>query len=116
MKEHTLNQQKQMCTKYNATFCEAPSHLKVGISLNVKEGIIPIHGLRIQPENSTTGWYIWAGEEMSQADDFFVPLHVAHVEEWVPGIEKYLGLSPGWRFIIADDYEDVWFDEAMLKS
>jgi hypothetical protein len=41
--------------------------------------------LRIQPENSTTGWYIWAGEQMSQADDFFVPLHVAHVEEWVPG-------------------------------
>jgi hypothetical protein len=26
----------------------------------------------------------------------------------------YLALPPGWRFLIAPDYEDVWFDESLL--
>ena len=54
--------------------------------------------------------YIWAGEHMSTEDDFFKPLHVDHLGEWGPQVLKYLGLSPGWRFLIAGEYEDVWFD------
>jgi hypothetical protein len=30
------------------------------------------------------------------------------------GLTKYLGLAPGWRFLIAPGYEDVWFDEILL--
>ena len=26
----------------------------------------------------------------------------------------YLGLAPGWRFLIAPGYEDVWYDEKLL--
>jgi hypothetical protein len=63
-----------------------------------------------------TGWYIWKGEEMSSNPDFFVPLHVEHVEEWVPGIEKYLGLGPGWRFLLTEDYMDVWYDETLFEE
>ncbi|WP_446430524.1 immunity protein Imm33 domain-containing protein [Paenibacillus chitinolyticus] len=111
-----MDAQKAVCKKYKADFLAANNHLKLGIALNVKEGIVPIHGLRINPEGDTTGWYIWAGEEFSEDPDFFVPLHVEHIDEWNPEIKRYLGLAPGWRFIIANNYEDVWFDPNLLES
>jgi hypothetical protein len=86
----------------------------VGVSRNIKDGIWPINGLRHPQEGDTTGWYIWAGEDFSTDDDFFVPLHVKHLEEWCPAVIKYLGLAPGWRFLLANDYEDVWQDLSLL--
>jgi hypothetical protein len=114
MKEGIL-EQKNICKKYGATFFESPPELKVGISLNVKNGLQPLNGLRHPPEGDTTGWYIWAGEDFSDDPDFFVPLHVKHLYEWCPKIVKYLGLPPGWRFLIANNYEDVWEDPSLLN-
>jgi hypothetical protein len=37
------------------------------------------------------------------------------LEEWAPLILKYLGLPPGSRFLITDDYEDVWEDKSLLN-
>jgi hypothetical protein len=114
--EQTLEElQREICQRFGATYCASPDTSKVGISLNVREGVTPIHGLRHPPEGDTTGWYIWAGEELSERPDFFKPLHVAHLDAWCPQIKKYLGLPPGWRFLIAGDYEDVWFDENLLN-
>jgi hypothetical protein len=87
---------------------------KVGIARNVLEGLLPLNGLRHPPEGDSTGWYIWAGEVLSSADDFFAPLHVAHLNERCPEIVRFLGLPPGWRFLIAGSIEDVWFDPALL--
>ncbi|WP_018883048.1 immunity protein Imm33 domain-containing protein [Paenibacillus massiliensis] len=116
MKEKAATpEQLSICRKYGAEYMESEAHLKVGIAWNVKEGLEPIHGLRLLPEGDTTGWYIWA-DEYSDADDFFAPLHVVHIDEWDPKIRKYLGLAPGWRFVIAEDYEDVWFDEQLLNQ
>jgi hypothetical protein len=88
---------------------------KVGIALNVKSGQLPINGLRHPVEGDSSGWYIWAGEELDSSPDFFKPLHVEHLHEWCPDAEKYLSLPPGWRFLIAGDYEDVWFDKSLLN-
>ncbi|MFV1457974.1 DUF4262 domain-containing protein, partial [Bacillus mycoides] len=49
-------------------------------------------------------------------EDFFLPLHVQHIDEWAPEIKKYLGLPPGWRFLIAGDYEDVWYDPNLFDE
>ena len=106
--------QKELCKKHNAEFLSSPSNMKVGISINVRAGILPINGFRHSPEGGTTGWYIYAGEELSDDPDFFKPLHVEHLDQWCPQIEKYLGLAPGWRFLIAGDYEDVWFDKNLI--
>lgn len=88
--------------------------LKVGIARNVRSGMQPLNALRHQPEGDTSGWYVWAGEELSDDADFFVPLHISHLGEWCPEILPYLGLPPGWRVLLAPGYEDVWFDEAIL--
>jgi hypothetical protein len=107
--------QNKVCEKYETEFFASPPDLKVGISTNVRDGIMPINGLRHPPKDDTTGWYIYAGEELSDDPEFFKPLHVEHLDEWCPQIKKYLGLPPGWRFLIAEDYEDVWFDENLLE-
>ena len=106
--------QKTLCKHYKTSYCPSPDNLKVGIALNVRNGITPINGLRHPQEGDTTGWYIWAGEELSNDSDFFKPLHVEHLADWCPEIRKYLGLPPGWRFLIAGDHEDVWYDESLL--
>lgn len=110
-----IEQQKSICEKYGSLFCESPPFFKVGISLNLKTGSWPINGLRHHITDSTTGWYIWAGEELSTDPDFFVPLHVEHLKEFCPIVMKYLGLSPGWRFLIAPNHEDVWKDLHLLN-
>ena len=106
---------RDVCRRYGTDYCPSPESLKVGISMNVRDGVVPINGLRHPPDGDTTGWYSWAGEKMSDSSDFFKPLHVEHLDTWCPQIKKYLGLGPGWRFLIADDYEDVWFDESLLR-
>ena len=107
-------EQRALCERVGSRFVSAPSLLALGISLNVREGAIPINGLRHIPEFSTTGWYIWGGEVLSTDDDFFASICVEHIADWSPTVIKYLGLAPGWRFLVAGDYEDVWFDEKLL--
>lgn len=108
--------QRDLCQRYGADWCESPADLKVGISPNVREGGVPINGLRHPPKGDTTGWYIWAGEDLPSDPDFFVPLHVKHLPEWCPEILRFLGLPPGHRFLLAPGYEDVWQDAALLST
>lgn len=108
--------QRKICQKYQADFTKVDSSLKMGIARNVKSKLKPVNGLRHNPENGTSGWYIWAGEELKKETDFFLPVHTRHVSDWNKDIEKYLALPPGWRFLIDGDYEDVWFDESLLHQ
>ena len=112
--EETIREQKAVCRRFGAQYCEAPPDQKVGIALNVKDGVLPLNGFRHPEEGDTSGWYIWGGEELSEAADFFEPLHVKHLKDWCPSIEKYLGLPPGWRFLVAGEHEDVWQDNSLL--
>lgn len=109
-------EQVEICRRVGVELFAAPSHLKVGIAQNVRSGLRPLNGLRHPPDGDTTGWYIWAGTELSTAPDFFVPLHVAHIAEWAPEATKFLGLPPGWRFLKAGDHEDVWYDPSLLST
>lgn len=113
--DETTRAQQEVCNRYGADFVAAPPELKVGIARNVREGVLPINGLRHPPAGDTTGWYIWAGEELSDDPDFFVPLHVEHLGDWCPAVVRFLGLPPGWRFLVADEHEDVWEDPSLLN-
>jgi len=108
-------EQQAVCAKYAVKCVAVQPWQQVGISPNVSSDLKPLNGLRHEPVGDSSGWYIWAGEDLSADPDFFQPLHASHLEESCPAIVRYLGLPPGWRFLIADSYEDVWFDESLLK-
>ncbi|HMG90464.1 MAG TPA: hypothetical protein VK589_10395 [Chryseolinea sp.] len=108
--------QKRICEKYKVPWTESGIELIIGLADNVLTGMNPVNGLRHPQCDRTTGWYIWAGEEWSAAEDFFKPHHFRHSLTLRPGIVKYLGLPPGFRFLIDDKgYEDVWQDPELLK-
>ena len=93
---------------------EAGTQIGIALSTLGKE---PINGLRHIPENGTNGWYIWCGGEMSQDDDFFSPVHVEHLAEYLPEAVEYLSLPPGYRFLIdKNNFEDVWFEQELLNA
>lgn len=107
--------QLEECSKQQVPFLESPYYLMVGLSKNFNAKQLPINGLRHPPEGVTTGWYIWSGEEFSNEPDFFEPVHCIHLQERCPEIIKYLGLPPGWRFLVAGSYQDVWSDEDLFN-
>ncbi len=109
------NEQEAVCIRYGAVPMAASADRKVGIALNVRDASYPVNGMRHPPEGDTTGWYIWAGEDLSDDPNFFVPLHVEHLSEWRPEILKFLALPPGWRFLVAEKHEDVWYDADLLN-
>lgn len=109
-----IRKQESFCKSLELPLFESLPNQLIGVSENVKYSQQIINGLRHPNTGDATGWYIWTGE-YSNKDDFFMPLHVIHIEEWCPHVIKYLGLPPGYRFLIDNNgYEDVWFDEALL--
>src|SRR5665647_2697531 len=72
----------------------------IGVARDVGTGVLPINGLRHPPAGRSCGWYIWAGEELSSADDFFEPRHLEHLGPVGRWVLPYLDLPPGWRFLI----------------
>lgn len=110
-----IEEQLDICRQYGASWVEASDHLKVGLARNVTSDSKPLNGLRHPPQGDTTGWYIWAGDELSTRADFFEPVHVAHLRAQCPQVLRFLGLPPGWRFLIAGTYVDVWEDPKLLE-
>jgi hypothetical protein len=106
-------EQVEICARIGAEFLECAPESKMGIALQTLS-MQPLHGLRHTPSDGTCGWYVWAGEELGVEPHFFQPIHVSHLSNRCPMILPYLGLAPGWRFIIAPGYEDVWFDPTLL--
>jgi phosphatidate phosphatase APP1 len=91
---------------------------KAGVSRDLLSGgdvNWPVHGLRHPPREGTSGWYIWTGE-LSDADDFFVPLHPVHLAERLPEVVAELSAPPGSRFLLAPGHRDIWFDEDLLSQ
>ena len=107
--------QSEICKEYGAEWLPLNFELKLGISENFFSGSLPLNGLRHPPQGDTCGWYLWAGKEMSAADDYFQPMHIFHLVERCPNVVPYLGLPPGWRFLLVEDYEDLWFDATLLS-
>ena len=108
-------EQRAVCAQYSAEYLPCFANDRLGFALATK-GLVPINGLRHTPEDGVSGWYIWCGEEFSEAADFFAPLCASHIYDEFPEIGKYLGLAPGYRFLLAGEHIDVWFDESLLNT
>lgn len=106
--------QKNVCLKFDVVPFPSGGEEKLGIAIETI-GQLPVNGFRHSPEQGTCGWYIWCGEQLLDDHDFFKPLHVKHISEYLPEVEKYLALPPGHRFLIANEYEDVWYDSSLIS-
>jgi hypothetical protein len=108
-----MKTQESVCFRLGIVGTPPSPGEKLGIALTVGE--FPINGLRINLEG-TCGWFIWAGGDALIDPDFYKPMHVEHIAEYLPSVEPYLSLPMGYRFQIADGYEDVWFDPTLLEQ
>ena len=108
-----METQEEVCARFGVVAEPPGLETKLGIAL-ATIGEAPINGLRVRLDG-TCGWFIWGGGgELSADPDFYQPLHVAHITNYLPSVEAYLALPPGFRFQIADGHEDVWLDPALL--
>ena len=106
--------QKAVCKQFGADFVVSLPDSKIGFAAPTA-GQMPVNGLRHPPTIGTSGWYIWCGESFSEARDFFEPRCTYHFYDERHEVVRLLGLAPGWRFLLAGDYLDVWFDEKLLN-
>jgi hypothetical protein len=107
--------QRSLCVEMKADYTAAPPEWVSGFASQAK-GRTPLNGLRHPAAPGTTGWYLWCGEDSSEAKDFYQPLHTKHLYEYFPLAAKLLGLPPGYRFLLAGEYLDVWFDPKLTEG
>jgi hypothetical protein len=107
-------EQAAICARFHSGVASPSPHEKVGIALSTLNSP-PLNALHHKPEGGTCGWYIWGGEKPSTEPEFFEPLCVEHLAEHAPSLIPYLALGPGWRVLLTPEYEDVWFDQALLE-
>ncbi len=108
-----IEKQKEVCEKYNSKWKPISRNLKIGISKNLD--LEPLNGLRHKTKKGEACWFVWSGE-YSENEDFFESICAEHLLQKKPKIIDYLGLDEGFRFLITENgYEDVWFDEKLLK-
>ena len=105
--------QAAYCSEQGVTCVLTPEQSKIGFASSTA-GRLPVNGLRHPPRRDTSGWYIWSGQYLPNAPDFFVPLCANHLYEQNPELIRLLGLPPGYRFLLAGGHLDVWFDESLL--
>ncbi|TOP30679.1 hypothetical protein CGH19_15505 [Vibrio parahaemolyticus] len=112
-----MRQEEELDSQFQDVAKEYPNAgSKLGIALSTVNQT-PINGMRVEPENGTNGWYIWCGEDLSTNADFFEPLHVEHIVKYLPQVQAYLGLPPGYRFLIDNNgYEDIRYDSSLLEE
>ena len=108
-----LGKQKEICAIYDSIWQPVHNDLIVGVSTDLSS--TPLNGLRHPADIGTTGWFIWSGE-FSDDENFFKPICVRHLLQTRPDVVIYLGLNVGFRFLIdGQSYQDVWYDESLLK-
>jgi hypothetical protein len=92
-------EQAAICARFGVEPSGVLPERKIGIARNVfgglVPGLVPVNGLRHKPEGDTSGWYIWAREQLSDDPGFCVPLHVGDLAERCPAVIPYLALPQG---------------------
>jgi len=86
----------------------------IGLALDTLR-TMPLNGLRYPPQEGGSGWYIWGGDKMLQTADFFSPIQVRYLGDYVSGLLPFLDLPPGFRFLTDNrGRQKAWFDGSLL--
>lgn len=109
--DFNIKEQMAVCEKYLSAYLPITPQTMIAIAMQTI-GKMPVYGTRVaQKESGEAGWFIHCGD-FSEAKDFYQPIHAKHIREYLPLVEAYLALSPGYKFIINDKgYEDVWIED-----
>lgn len=111
-----LQSQLAICSKFGVAPQTFMRHEKMGLAIATMNQS-PINGLRLPALSGSTGWYLYGGIEQLDDPHFYSPLCITHLQEHCDIAIPYLCLPSGWRFQIdADGYEDVWFDENLVRT
>lgn len=114
-KMKTILSREEVCKKYGAEYVPIQGSSRLGVSRAIRSEGRPINGLRHSPHGNMSGWYIYGGiSPMSTEVDYFDAYHVDHLPELLSPILNLLGLPPGWRFLWAEGYLDVWYDPQLV--
>ena len=108
--------QRKVCGRYSADFTPIHWASRVAVAADFFSDALPKNGLRIAANDNMTGWYLYAGETMSEDAGYFKPYCSGHLPHLLPSVVAYLGLPIGWRFLLAPNYEDVWHDESLVMA
>ena len=109
-----FERQKTFCSEREIECMPVDEQSIAGFAVSTK-GLMPLNGLRHPCVENSNGWFIWSGEDMSPADDFFSPVHTNHILEEYPQLTPILGLPPGYRFLTDGDHLDLWYDPLLLN-
>ena len=86
----------------------------IGLALDTLR-TMPLNGMRYLHAQGGSGWYVWGGDKPSEAADFFSPIQVRYVTDYVRDLVPYLALPPGFRFQTdLRAQQKVWFDGSLL--
>lgn len=76
---------------------------------------MPLNGMRYPPAEGGSGWYIWGGDTMQESADFFSPIKIRYLGDYVANLLPFLDLPPGFRFRTdTRGKQKVWFDGGLL--
>jgi hypothetical protein len=103
--------QQRICRTYGAGFDPPAPRSKLGLAIQTLDRL-PIKGIRLDPTETTCGWYIYAGEEWSDDADFYKPICVEHLTQYCRFALPFICLPPGWGFMTdGKGFIDVWRED-----
>jgi len=111
-----MEAQQEVCARNGVVHVAVPQHAHVNVTSKLLEGTHFVYGLRLAPTDDRTGWFFWT-EELFPPLPRFSAIQVAEFEERWPEVIKFLGLPPGWRFVVDGyGYEREWEDRSFLNE
>ena len=86
----------------------------MGLALDTLR-MMPLNGIRHPTAEGASGWYVWGGENTSESADFYSPIQIRHLSDYLPKVVPFLDLPPGFRFLLdSSGKRKVWFDGSLL--
>ena len=94
--DYIIEVQKRICRSFVADYSPLPDDARVGVAMETVD-LIPLYGVRLEPQGNMCGWWIHGGE-WSDAEDFYSPLCMMHIPRTCKFAVPFLALPVGWRF------------------
>jgi hypothetical protein len=105
-----IQEQKEICKMYGATFSPPLPDQLIAISKRVLDGFPLAAGVRYRDASTgKSGWIVYSSDSEEETSEF-VGIHADHLAKTHPAVARHLALPVGWRFALEPGSERAWFD------